>query len=202
MRDSRDGEMLNFEIRWINKPPIMAVDEAEYSSLCKELARAVKKDYNCGQLQSGDSKDILAWELRVADSERIAKLGRYECYDRHFAYVVAGRTIGVMAMSGLDETTPCIEILVTHPGSAGCGGILVEYAVNLSKDAGYGGCLELFAMPRSVAAYLALGFVMTEACGDGGLMKLDPAKSGGKWVKLDNSEWRLTKYLKRGQFAA
>jgi hypothetical protein len=193
--------MFNFEIRWINEPPIMAVEEAEYFRRCKELSRAVK-DYNRGQGLSGDSDDIATWDLRIDDSVRMAKCARYEGYERHFAYVVAGRPIGVMAMSGLDERTPSIEILVTHPGSAGCGGILIEYAVNLSNDAGCDGCLELVAMPRSVTAYLAFGFVMTEAFGEGGTMKLDPVQSGGKWVKLDNNGWRLTKYQKRKQFAA
>lgn len=40
------------------------------------------------------------------------KLGRYECYDGHFAYVVAGRSIGCMAMSG-SMTMPTIETLMT-----------------------------------------------------------------------------------------
>lgn len=108
-----------------------------------------------------------------------------------------------MATSWLDWKCLYIDILVTHPGSVQGGGILIEYAVNLSEAAGFGGRLELHAMGRSTAAYLALGFVMADPnpFGEGGVMKLNPAETDGTWALVDQ-EWRLTKYSERKTFAA
>lgn len=76
-----------------------------------------------------------------------AKLGFYECYDGHFAYVVAGPPIGFMTMSGSNMTMPTYRNPHDTSSSAGCGGILVDCAITLSKSAALGGCLELLRWP-------------------------------------------------------
>lgn len=191
------------QIKWINEPPIIPVGEQEFAILCKEFGRTIKMGWRLIRAPTSCDDEQMAWNARVDDSKLITDIGRRGRSERHYAYVVAGRPIGLMAICGLAKKEPYIDILVTHPGSMQCGGILIEYAVELSEDAGCGGSITLYAMSRSALAYLALGFVMTnpDPFGEGGMMKLDPAKSNEKWAWV-GGRWRLRKYLETKTFAA
>jgi hypothetical protein len=107
-----------------------------------------------------------------------------------FGYFVNKRPIGLLAMQ--NESVPEIDILVTHPGSDGCGGILIERAVQVSQSWGSDGKLALYADNKNAeGAYRALGFVADSVNSPD--YTLDPSKSNG-WT-LHQGNWRLKKYI-------
>jgi hypothetical protein len=118
--------------------------------------------------------------------------------ERFFAYMLHGRPVGLMLISDRNAFRLCIEYLVTHPGSVGGGGILIEHAVNLSEQAGYKGRVELESLTiASTAAYTALGFAKVAGSH---MRALDPSECQEKWVKV-GEQWRLKKYRDRKGFA-
>jgi hypothetical protein len=87
-----------------------------------------------------------------------------------------------------DRSIPYIDALVTHPGSAGAGGALIEQAVNTSVEWGNDGMLKLAPVNGNAKkAYEAFGFVNS-----GKAMTLDPVDND-KWCQQDG-QWRLQKY--------
>lgn len=83
-----------------------------------------------------------------------------------------------------------VATLVTHPGSQGCGGILMEQAAQFSQKCGYSGKLVLLGGSDAKKVYFALGFIEND---DDIKLTLDPANSD-KWC-MHNGEWRLKKYI-------
>lgn len=64
-----------------------------------------------------------------------------------------------MSLSNV-KPIPKLDFLVTHPGSIGCGGVLVAHAVQQSRAWNAGGKICLLAEDEDAEkAYLALGFV-------------------------------------------
>jgi hypothetical protein len=108
------------------------------------------------------------------------------------AYYIDGQPIGVLAMS--DYILPYINDLVTHPGSDGAGGILIECAVQKSVEWGKNGVLELYALDEDAReAYKALGFAGQKGPDDQE-MTLDPSKKESIWCNLDG-RWQIKKYV-------
>jgi hypothetical protein len=85
---------------------------------------------------------------------------------------------------------PYVTHLVTHPGSVGAGGALIEQAINKSVEWGKEGRLELTRFNSNAEqVYESLGFVKS-----GLAMKLDPGGNNDKWSRQDDGEWRLKKH--------
>ena len=95
-----------------------------------------------------------------------------------FGYFVNNKPLGFMALAnnGVNAT---INVLVTHPGTAGCGGILVASAVKQSAEWGSEGKICLWPKDGDAEkAYLALGFARKNK--DDLYLHLDP-KTSEKW---------------------
>ncbi|WP_099116761.1 GNAT family N-acetyltransferase [Xenorhabdus ishibashii] len=116
-------------------------------------------------------------------------------HHRYFICQVKGIPIGVMTFvtggsSFYNEGTDKIGFMLTHPGNHGCGSLLVEKAVELSKDEE----ILVSAKPNAVPFYQNLGF---EQYGfpdvDTISMRLIPSESE-KWIFVGNY-YRLRKYL-------
>ncbi|CDG16451.1 GNAT family N-acetyltransferase [Xenorhabdus doucetiae] len=72
---------------------------------------------------------------------------------------------------------PEVDYLATHCGIRNCGVLLMEYAVNESRQLGRGGQLKLTPLDNAIPAYLKMGF--TELSGSTHLY-LNPAENN-KW---------------------
>ncbi|MDC9581106.1 GNAT family N-acetyltransferase [Xenorhabdus sp. PR6a] len=72
---------------------------------------------------------------------------------------------------------PEVDYLATHCGIRNCGVLLMEYAVNESRQLKMGGQLRLTPLDNAISAYLKMGF--TELSGSTYLY-LNPAESN-KW---------------------
>ncbi|MBE8596409.1 GNAT family N-acetyltransferase [Xenorhabdus sp. BG5] len=116
-------------------------------------------------------------------------------YHRYFICLVQGIPVGMMTFvtgspSFYNESTDKIGFMLTHPGSHGCGSLLIEKAVELSND----GEIWVSAKPYAVPFYQNLGF---EQYGfpdaDTTSMRLIPSESE-KWAVAGN-HYHLRKYL-------
>jgi hypothetical protein len=128
------------------------------------------------------------WFDRLQDTHNLLRGIQEADYsdDTVLAYYVGDQPIGVLVMS--DRSIPYIDALVTHPGSAGAGGALIEQAVNTSVEWGNDGMLKLAPVNGNAQkAYEAFGFVNS-----GKAMTLDPVDND-KWCQQDG-QWRLQKY--------
>jgi hypothetical protein len=106
-------------------------------------------------------------------------------------YRAAGIPVGLMVMD-LDGPVAKIEELVTHPGSAECGGILMEHAVAVAQQRCGSPRIRLYPLDGDAReAYRHLGFVPA----DEGHMILNPAQTNGLWVEAGGT-WRLDRYSK------
>lgn len=112
-----------------------------------------------------------------------------------FAYYVDDTPIGIMVMK--NTTQPQILQIVTHPGSEGAGGSLIEKAVNQSMAwrPDSSGVVSLWALNDNTRqAYYAMGFSNRT-----GLMVLKPDERHDKFVWVeDAAAWRLKSNLGKG----
>lgn len=204
--------MLLSEIRWINEPPIVEIhDRQKAAALCAQFSarfqeptgRFPETDGTWKKEEWPEAPGSVRWNERIDAGARVATYAHFalgEHGNRFFAYLLRGELFGLMvlAFDAREGKHPFIEWLATHPGTAGGGGILVEYAVNLSEETGGEGCLELTPMSEvSRPAWTALGFV--ERGQRNPTMFLSPEKSA-KWVKLEG-RWHLVKYQGKKGFA-
>ena len=103
-----------------------------------------------------------------------------------WVYLICAQPIGVMTIAQAGNGFLHIDYLATHPGSADCGGVLMQKAVQLSVAAGCGGKIRLCAAnDHARQVYAHLGF-KTIANGGADDMELDPATSA-KWARLAGS---------------
>lgn len=104
------------------------------------------------------------------------------------AYYVKNQPVGMLIMEEQPQNL-FITAIVTHPGSEGAGGALIEAAVNTSVKRGKDGKLELYPENENARkAYEALGFCKLRSN-----MTLDPDKSD-KWCRQDDGQWRIQKH--------
>lgn len=138
-----------------------------------------------------DSTQIMLEDMKSANVDQLA--GRkFFAYQYQHPITEEKHPAGLLIVNtSAKDGIPCIDDLVTHPGSRKAGGALMERAVQASDQAGKGGKVSLYALDDAVkAVYAAWGFTRT---GDTGSMELDPERSD-KWVKHDN-EWYLASRL-------
>jgi hypothetical protein len=204
MPEINEAEIVEFDIKWINGPPIVAIeDREEFETLCLQFMRSTRKWKTPLPARGAQAEK---WNTRIISGILIARQAltwansRWAAGNQSFsAYMLRGKPIGLMVTSEKQRRGVIyINFLTTHPGSENGGSILVEHAVNLSERAGYDGRVELETLNwASTAAYTALGFV--EIADRDGKMKLVPSESD-RWVKV-GQEWRLTKHQDRRTFA-
>ncbi len=103
-------------------------------------------------------------------------------------FFVGTQPVGLLTLSRHDGYFE-VDTIVTHPGTQGAGGALIEHAVNVAHEDRCGGALRLTPMQSSVPAYEALGFrsVADE-------MRLDPQARPDIWCRHE-TQWRLRKHL-------
>lgn len=165
-----DAEESGRPFTWINRPPIVEADLNGFVALYQ---------------QSWDAWCV--WESKNGGFARVWPNPNQ--VQRYYAYMLGGMAVGAMVIEeGCDHIR--IDVLATHPATKGGGSILIEHAVNLSEEAGFGGRVELYPGGNWRNSFLAKGFVGPA------VMKLDPGENPEQWVKVDN-EWRLRKYRVR-----
>ncbi|MDR0219382.1 MAG: GNAT family N-acetyltransferase [Enterobacteriaceae bacterium] len=116
-------------------------------------------------------------------------------YHRYFICLSQNTPVGIMTFvpggsSFFNESSSKIGFMLTHPGSHGCGSLLVEKAVELLTEDE----LLVSAKPYSVPFYKNLGF---EQYGINSAnttsMRLTPSESE-KWV-FSGTHYRLRQYI-------
>lgn len=166
--------------------PIRRLNADEWAQACKDLC----DDVHLWKEPASNFAGMASWDARFRDTERMLK--NIEERDEVNAAHFLGDRGPVGLMTACKEGM-CIEItaLVTHPGSTGVGGALVEHAVNHSERAFCSGRVLLQADAHAVGAYEAMGFMKQ---GFGPNMLLEPSKCPDLWVENDR-QWRLRKHV-------
>ncbi|HUG22309.1 hypothetical protein [Piscinibacter sp.] len=147
------------------------------------------------------------WNARLLDTRMMLSSIKKHAHssDSAVACQFEGQPVGLalISVSGeleahedLDHSKGVVvDYLVTHPGTTGVGGALIEQIVNTSNESGLEGRVQLSQVSTSgKAAYLALGFVE-----EGGLkMTLTPSAEHNqdRWTQQDG-QWRLKKYASK-----
>lgn len=139
------------------------------------------------------NREAEAWNSRVKDIA--LALEHRQVHATNVAYMFGDQPVGLMSVSHPTDAlsgqpAPYMEVhaLVSHPGSAGVGGALMEHAVNMAQEAGLNGKIRLITLPGAKNAYKAMGFERLQFS----TMELDPSKSD-KWERAgDDGKWRLT----------
>jgi hypothetical protein len=111
---------------------------------------------------------------------------------KSFAYCIGGKPVGILLLQ--EGSPPYISDFVTHPGSEGAGGALLEYAVQISVDRHMKGMLELKPLDSDAReAYRKLGFVKSKTKIN--MMTFDPNTPENKkrWIQKDGVP-RLAKH--------
>jgi len=142
------------------------------------------------------------WLTRLEQSlglieDMIDELGDEEVY----VYKVGGITVGCMFLSPSD-THVHIEYLVTHPGTDGAGGVLIERAVQRSCELGLNGVVRLcWANKNSKKMYEHMGF--GEFAGSANTpdnFELKPAEKSDKWQPVGGGSYQYKSNI--GQYWA
>lgn len=197
-----DSKEATLNLRWVTEPPIVEVTQSKALDLMREMNTnikgwdkvAVPKSPTEDDIDQSDwKKDKRTYQERWNQRLEMTWMmlgtkfgGGFIAGDRIFAYMVDGQPIGLLSIKNGDP--PSVAELVTHPGSAMAGGVLMERAVQTSDGWGAGGKLKLFRSDEDAQrAYEAMGFVGTMT------MTLDPADKSEIWEKID-SKWRLKKH--------
>ncbi|MFM0738178.1 GNAT family N-acetyltransferase [Paraburkholderia xenovorans] len=127
---------------------------------------------------------------RGASAEKV--LSEHMTGDQKHVYMLdGGKPVGVMTSHLLTDGSVHVNGVVTHPGSKGVGGALIEGAVNTSVKNGGSGMVHLQYLDQaSRAAYSKLGFRFEG--GSGVNMILVPAARPDLWERTDEG-YRLKK---------
>ncbi|MEA3117770.1 MAG: hypothetical protein QOI13_1040 [Paraburkholderia sp.] len=111
--------------------------------------------------------------------------------DRKHVFMLGGKPVGVMRSDLLQDRSVHVNGIVTHPGSKGVGGALIEGAVNYSMKNGGSGIVHLqYLDEASREAYSKLGFRFEG--GSGVNMILAPAARSDLWERTADG-YRLRK---------
>ncbi len=191
-------------IVWSNSPPIVKLTDPDYEQYAKAFISHLET-----WLIKGPGKNApqaKAWNARISDAQNIADT--YKHAGDKFAYLMDG--LGGKVAAGLLIVQPqapflSVEYITTHPGSAGCGEILMECAVNYSQELHFGGKLALYAASQTARDfYSSIGFMVTDSSTSGPAhMKLEPATAPGssKWTHGSGTHpWRLTRRMNESLF--
>jgi hypothetical protein len=207
-------------LSWITSPPIIVLQPNEVAQRLKQLKDNLQgwgevtepsnplpigttdragTDFDVTDWKSPKRTQQERWNDRARSTNSMVNVSFGG--DQVVEYRVAGEPVGIMAVKFWNPLYICD--LVCHPGSADGGGILIEYAVNLSavKNDNHEACVELWALDDdALQAYRRLGFRSIQGDNEKS-MRLDPANSSGVWTNTKDG-WRLTKYAVWGKFVA
>lgn len=116
-----------------------------------------------------------------------------------FSYYIDNKPVGMVILEGGSD--PYISAFVTHPGSEGAGGALMEYAVNFIADQAPKESenvqIKLTPLKDAIGAYRQLGFIQEE---DQMILNSDTLEFKEKWCKQDG-KWRLAKHVDKKYIA-
>lgn len=206
--------MPNDPFDWVTEPPIREVKWLEFKKALITFEQSAASFFNDMPQQKVQPKmpfryfslsmaqhkerweeqirqanNINATVDRRSDTKSILK-SMSECEGglrRYYIYDLEGIPAGLMIVqeSGGDLW---VEYVVTHPLTENCGGILIEFALNLSRDP----TLHLIAEnERAKQAWTRLGFKTV----GGPKMKLD-ARTSKDWICVGN-KWKRKRYTKK-----
>lgn len=139
------------------------------------------------------------WNSRLQDAQIMALPDNFMFdseKDKCFAYLVDSMPVGVLLLNG--GAPPCISAFVTHPGSEGAGGALLEYAVNFLSDQAIKEKkaefkISLRPMGDAVEAYKRMGFIPNAENKKMMILDSSTTEFKDKWCEHDG-EWRLAKH--------
>jgi len=170
-----------------------------------------RSKYTFSDGYAGTTKETKEWNQRLDSTQHI--LEHIEYFSKEidttkdlYGYVVTGVPVGLLVIEPLrnsNELKPCALIwyLVTHPGSATAGVILVEFAANYAESHNLKGAMGLHSLNQdSTKFYQSLGFceVGKGEGDDGPIMFLAPQDSN-EWTK-QGGVWRVKRYMGQGQY--
>jgi hypothetical protein len=190
------GSFAAYDYTWVTVPPIREIKRGSAMTLAMQSMKDSFERFDDGEIKLGegtaeDDAWATKWNDRMNGTRALFDMVG-EGQSLNLGYYCFGILVGVICI--MDSSTPYVTELVTHPGVANAGEILIEAACNRSAKAGHGGKLELYSLSAaSTGFYKAVGF--TKDGGDyetGGKMSLDPT-GNALWVKLGD-HWLLRKY--------
>ncbi|MGI4847392.1 MAG: GNAT family N-acetyltransferase [Janthinobacterium lividum] len=149
-------------------------------------------DVNKNDSQSPKRTDQQIWNHRIMEVRGYLMImfQNSKNYDA-MSYRVDGKTVGVL-LYAISAKALYIGYLVTHPGTEGAGGALIEAAVNLSRDLGKKGRVHL--MVENQDAYKIYQHFGFRAEANGLNMTLDPEDSDGTWTEVSNNKLALSRH--------
>jgi hypothetical protein len=178
-----NSEKLAGSLRTSELPPIRPLSIEEFEIAVKNFVSSL------GGWEPGESSSE-AWTMRLTASASVSRNHAFHtdvenCTNA--AYFVGELPVGLMSFGKKrfagGQTYPWVHTIVTHPGSEGVGGALIEYVVNSMKPPGQD-VLRLSARESARPAYAAMGFKPVK--GSSAYMELNP-KDSNKWV--ENGGW-------------
>jgi hypothetical protein len=177
--------------RWHFVAPTRELQSDEVEQAIAEFTKDCKS-WQDGWQETGKGD----WQKRFSDTDEMLRILLNPQSTRKgvtaIAYYAREHPIGIMLLNNKSNRVH-IDALVTHPGTAGVGGALIEKAVDISVSRKYAGKVSLESLSRkSTEAYLALGFENKGEHGARGEMSLVPTDSG-KWHQV-NGHWQLKSY--------
>lgn len=174
------------DYQWIDNPPITPLTYEQFLVSKKAFEEAMQAWGDVGDARMDAHKGDALFIARVMDNHYNPMRTMI------FEYKIAGVPVALMQIQ-ISGSKLEIKELFTHPGTLNAGGIMVEYALNLTMNPRNAAVmkqgiviLESFNA-ASTAAYVALGFEQ-----NGGMMRLQADKSD-KW-ELVGERWKLKQY--------
>jgi hypothetical protein len=190
------GDFAGYNYTWVTLPPIREIKQGDDLTLAMKTMKDSFAAFDTGELPETTStgvedKDAKKWNARMDGTRTLFGMITTGS-DLNLGYYCFGVMVGIICIIEADPYY--VADLVTHPGVANAGEILIEEACNRSATAGHGGKLELYSLNKlSTGFYLSVGFAKTN--GDltsGGGMTLNPA-GNALWANL-NGRWVLKRY--------
>jgi len=209
-------------IGWVNVAPVYKLDSTEEAKVQLQALQGYINSWgttkNGGAIsgvpsrpetsQIGQSEWDLwpkarkKWLRRVGQSsslidDMIEDLDGEEVY----IYKVSGITVGCMFLAPR-ETHVHIEYLVTHPGTDGAGGVLIERAVQRSCEMGFNGVVRLcYGNNDCKKMYEHMGFGdFAGSANTPDNFELKPAEKSDKWQPVGGGSYQYKSNI--GQYWA
>jgi hypothetical protein len=202
------GQHAGYSYTWVTLPPIRELERgADVEKAMAELRRSFEAymtnpglDTKDGTLPSsftinaGTSEEetfqlpnAADWNNRIESTRTLIGMVK-SGNELNLAYYCFGIVVGMVCVLKTDEYFYVAD-LVTHPGAANAGEILIEEVCNRGQKAGCGGKIQLYSLNKqSTGFYLSIGFVVLE----GSTLALDPS-GNSCWSNL-NGRWCLKKH--------
>lgn len=172
-------------IKWINQPPIWQPKKKEMVGLCTQFISKVQSSERPASDEERVWRDRISWaEAKALTIQQNANDASAEHKHIFIAYQILGTLVGLMQYN--DEATKgVVWNLAMLPGRENVGAHLLEYAVNLSEEAGHEGRVSFPAFHNN-------GWLYRQPWLDH-LQSEDVVPSNGGWSKVAG-KWRLTRW--------